>query len=126
MRLAGALESLGRTGEAIGEQEEVVRLTRGDVIGLAGLAKAYARAGRLPQARTLLRQLLDESRRRYVAPAAVAEIYEQLGDVDAAFEWLEKAYSEHSNKIAYLGVEPHPRLRADPRYASLLRRAGLE
>jgi len=126
MRLAGALESLGRTAEAIGEHEEVVRLTGGDVIGLAGLAEAYARAGRLPQARALLRQLLDDSRRRYVAPAAVAEIYEQLGDVDAAFEWFEKAYSEHSNKIAYLGVEPHPRLRADPRYAALLRRAGLE
>ncbi len=64
--------------------------------------------------------------RRYVPPATVAGVYEQLGDVDAAFAWLEEAYRERSNHMAYLAVEPHTRLRADPRYADFLRRVGLE
>jgi hypothetical protein len=56
----------------------------------------------------------------------MAGVYEQLGDVNAAFEWMEKAYRERSNHMAYLAVEPHARLQADPRYADLLRRVGLE
>ena len=46
--------------------------------------------------------------------------------LDAAFAWLEEAYRERSNHMAYLAVEPHTRLRADPRYADFLRRVGLE
>jgi DNA-binding winged helix-turn-helix (wHTH) protein len=49
-----------------------------------------------------------------------------LGDKDQAFVWLEKAYQERSNFIAYLKVYPivDP-LRSDPRFDELLRRTGL-
>ncbi len=82
--------------------------------------------GRRTHARALLDAILRDARGRYVSPSTVADVYEKLGLVDAAFEWLERAYAEHSNHMAYLAVEWHPGLRPDPRYAALMRRVGLE
>jgi hypothetical protein len=42
------------------------------------------------------------------------------------FEWLEKAYQERANLMAYLKVTPVvDSLRSDPRFDNLLRRMGL-
>lgn len=41
--------------------------------------------------------------------------------------WLEKAYTEHSDTLAILKVEPgFDSLRSDPRFQDLMRRVGLE
>jgi hypothetical protein len=57
---------------------------------------------------------------------SIAGAYARLGERDRAFEWLERAYAERSPGM------PHVRellqfdsLRADPRFADLLRRIGL-
>jgi len=43
-----------------------------------------------------------------------------------AFAWLEKAYSQHSNALTTLKVEPgYDSLRSDPRFQVLMRRVGL-
>jgi hypothetical protein len=56
----------------------------------------------------------------------IARIYAGLDEKDQAFEWLEKAYEEHSFVMAYLKADPKwENLRGDPRYADLLRRMGL-
>ena len=50
-----------------------------------------------------------------------------LGDVDAAFDWLERAYQRRDGAMALLKV--HPRvdgLRDDPRFAALLRKMNLD
>jgi hypothetical protein len=45
---------------------------------------------------------------------------------DQAFSWLEKAYEERFNRLAYLKVEAlWDPLRSDPRFADLLRRVGI-
>lgn len=42
------------------------------------------------------------------------------------FAWLEKAYQERSNALAYLVAGPMlDRFHSDPRYQGLLRRIGL-
>lgn len=47
-------------------------------------------------------------------------------DRDRAFAWLERAYEERSNRLAYLRVEPlFASLRPDPRFDDLLTRIGL-
>jgi len=59
----------------------------------------------------------------FTSPFDVACLYATIGDVDKAFEYLEKAYLQHSYRMAVLQVEPQlDLLRNDPRYADLARR----
>ena len=61
-----------------------------------------------------------------MSPAELAALYTALGDSDAAFASLEKAYSEHDLQLQFLKVDPsYDRLRDDPRYQDLMRRVGL-
>ena len=56
----------------------------------------------------------------------VALVYAGLEDKDQAFIWLEKAYEERFNRLAYLKVEAlWDPLRSDHRFADLLRRVGI-
>ena len=53
-------------------------------------------------------------------------IHVGLGERDQAFEWLERAYKEHSGWLSYLNVEFRlDPLRSDPRFADLVHRVGL-
>ena len=53
-------------------------------------------------------------------------MYTGLGQKDLAFEWLNKAYEERFNRLAYLRREPvWDRLRSDSRFDDMLRRIGL-
>jgi Flp pilus assembly protein TadD len=90
------------------------------------LGLMYGLAGRKGEATQVLNELLELNERRYVTPAALAYVYVGLGDKDRAFVWLEQAYQERSNYIAYLKVNPIvDSLRSDPRFADLVRRVGL-
>jgi len=112
--------------EAIASLERAAELSKSPSF-VGRLASAYATSGNTAQARKLLRELMDLQKQRYVSPAALAQLYIGLGEKDRAFEWLEKAYQERSNFMAYLGVNPvvDP-LRSLPRFQDLLRRIGLE
>jgi tetratricopeptide (TPR) repeat protein len=60
-------------------------------------------------------------------PEEIASFYARLGDLDHAFAWLEKSYAGRSARLTLLKVDArYDNLRADPRYADLLRRVGLE
>jgi TolB-like protein/Tfp pilus assembly protein PilF len=125
-RLAGTYGDLSRFDASIGEHETVRRLTDGGLPSLIGLTGAYARAGRRRQAEELLRQVLDAADRQYVSPYGMAQPYAHLGDFEHAFTWLERAYDERSNGMAYLAVDPIWRpVRSDARYQGLLQRIGL-
>jgi tetratricopeptide (TPR) repeat protein/TolB-like protein len=126
MRLGGALEQAGRYEEALAEFEETARLTGNGLPSRTAIAGACASMGRRADAGVLLDAILRDAGRRYVSPSSIAEVYEKLGQVDAAFEWMERAYAERSNHIAYLAVESHRAMRGDPRYAALMHRVGLE
>ena len=73
-----------------------------------------------------LEQEAEESKQEMSVAFEAAEIFAQLGEKDQAFAWLERAYQERSFMMLYLKVAPNlDPLRADPRYADLLRRVGL-
>ena len=57
----------------------------------------------------------------------VADIYAHRGDVEQAFAWLDRAYELHDfGLVLYLKGDPLLKsLRADPRYAALLRKLNL-
>ena len=86
----------------------------------------YAVAGRRAEAESLLNAFQQLSRREYVDPYSIAEVYAGLGEKDRAFECLEQAYSEHSTAMVWLKADPFwGKIRSDPRYEDLLRRVGL-
>lgn len=126
-RLANALVTAGRFDAALAHANRLVQLTNRSPTSLSLVAELHAKAGRRREAQELLGEVLRIAQHQYVPPGAIAGVYIRLGELDAAFKWIEKAYEERSNYIAYLAVEPgHEPLRADPRFKSLLQRAGLQ
>ncbi|HSJ14450.1 MAG TPA: BTAD domain-containing putative transcriptional regulator [Longimicrobiales bacterium] len=89
-------------------------------------AYAYAAAGRSTEARAQLRALEEQGRDGIVPASVVARAYGALGERDAAFTWLERAYRERDGWLSFLAVDPaFDPLRADPRFGQLLARLGL-
>jgi hypothetical protein len=65
------------------------------------------------------------SKHRYVSPLAFAKIDAALGDREAAFRWLDRAYKERATGLIELGVDSgFDTLRSDPRFQELERRIG--
>ena len=126
-RLAAVLAEAGRFGEAFRVFEPALAATNRAPSSLARLAEIYAQAGEPERARQVLKELIGMTGHRYVSPGAVAQVYSALKEKELAFEWLEKAYEERSNHIAYLAVDSvHDPLRTDNRFRDLLRRTGLQ
>jgi Predicted integral membrane protein len=113
--------------EAVAAAEKAVELSERAPGALGMLGLAYGLDGRKADAIRILNELLQLNRNRYVTPAALVNVYIGLGDKEQTFIWLEKAYQERSNYVAYLKVFPilDP-IRSDPRFADLIRRVGLE
>lgn len=94
---------------------------------IANRAYIYALSGRRSDARQLLRELEERSRREYVWPSFLALISMALGDNDKAFALYQKACVERDSGILILKVDPSlDPLRSDPRFKDLLKCAHLE
>ena len=126
-RLAGALADAGDWSQALEEGSRVVIASDSAAPAVAMLASIHARGGQRATARRLLRQLVARSQRQYVPLPPLAQLYAWLGDSDSAVRMLDKAFSERSNAIAYLAVDPSfAILRPHPGFQALLARAGLK
>jgi len=112
--------------EGINEAEKAVAVSGRAPAALGVLGLAYGLAGQKRKANDVLNELLQLQQKRYVTPIAFTYVYIGLGNKDQAFAWLEKAYQERSNPIAFFKVSPTvDPLRSDPRFVDLLRRTGL-
>ena len=61
-----------------------------------------------------------------LAPVPV-KAYVALSDADGVFHWLERGFDERAAQMRMIEVTPaFGPLRADPRWAQLFRRSGLE
>jgi TolB-like protein/Tfp pilus assembly protein PilF/predicted Ser/Thr protein kinase len=126
--LAGAYHLTGKYDLWLQEWEKGVRLSNdSDGLALVEAAKhEYPKFGARGAMKRVVALEEEQAKRVYIDPAWIAGDYSLLGERDQAFTWLEKAYAEKSNIIAYLKVSPRfDSLRSDPRYADLLRRMGL-
>jgi hypothetical protein len=95
-------------------------------MAFAGLGQVAARRGRVAEARGILDELHARAKTQYVTPVAFTGLYVTLGDHDAAFEWLERAYTERRGWMAYLNIEPFlDGLRPDPRFQRWVERMRL-
>jgi TolB-like protein/Tfp pilus assembly protein PilF len=123
-QLAVAYREKGMFAEAL---ELFKKATEGTGIPQPGLAITYAKMGRKSDAERVLGEVKAFAATHYFAGEEIASIYVALGDNDAAFRWLERAYNEHSGSLHGIVARPIFRpLHSDPRFADLLRRIGVD
>ena len=126
VRLEFCYERKGDYDAAIAESQRVFDLGRKS-LGIAGLAQAYALAGKRNEAQKKISELQELSKERYVSPSLFALVYAALGDKDQAFAWLEKSIDEHDLVTGRIKVDHRfANLRSDPRFAELVKRVGLQ
>ncbi|MET0626423.1 MAG: protein kinase [Pyrinomonadaceae bacterium] len=88
-------------------------------------AHVLASCGDAASARAALAELIRKGEARGALAYEVAVVHSLLGERDGAFEWLERAASEHAVGLAFVRVDPRLRnLRDDPRFDAMLRRIG--
>jgi tetratricopeptide (TPR) repeat protein len=110
-RLGNAYLQKGMSQQALAEYQNALQLSKGS--GFDGnqyyecaIGEAYAISGNTREARNVLDRLIRRSKSHYVPAYGIALIYARLGERDAMFDWLKRAYEEHSSSMAYLNVDP--------------------
>lgn len=125
MQLAQGLEGLGEFALAETALTDAARFSGGNSKTYSLKGYILAKTGRAAEAREVLRRLEDAAATRYVPPYAMALVHAGLGERDAVFDWLERAYAARDVHLIYLPVDPKwDPYRADPRFSALLARAG--
>jgi hypothetical protein len=80
-------------------------------------------SGRRAEARKVLEELRERSKREYTSSYFVATIYAGLGSKDQAFARLQKAFEDRADELVFLKADPRfDPLHSDPRFQDLLRR----
>ena len=89
------------------------------------LARALAQSGDRAGATHILEDLLARQRVGTADAYSVANVYVGLGDFDQAFAWFDRSVEERSMR-AHIMDPTFVHLRADPRFARLRRRIGID
>lgn len=115
----------GRAEEAVAVLEKALSHSR-EALSLSYLGHVYGRLGRTEEARRLFRELDQLRTQGHAPPIAFAVIHAGLGEIDAAFDWLETAYRLRDGYLFWLpgapGLDP---LRSDARFTDLVGRMGI-
>jgi tetratricopeptide (TPR) repeat protein len=121
------LSCMERHDQAIETAERMVMQSHRMSFFLAYAAWAYATAGRRDETQALVDELHERSRQQYVSPLYFAYVAMALGEIDQAFEWLERAYEDRTSFLVWMGVSPvYDPIRGDPRFVVMLKKLGLE
>jgi len=125
-QLGWALYKKGLEQEAVAEFLRAGTLAGAEPDTIIALRQAFAARGMRGYWRKELELAQEEARWKRVSPIIMARLYTELGDKDRAFAWLQQAYQERNGKLSFLKTLPgFENLRADPRFADLVRRIGI-
>ena len=112
----------GQNDVAISELRRARELAPDSTFVLMNLTRAYARAGRRQAALAALDDLRQTGKRRYVPAYQFAVVHAELGQMDTAFQWLDKALEEPSAMMMLVNVEPtFDALRGDQRFVTAMK-----
>jgi len=128
IRLAKSLAYLGDTQAAIEQLEKLKRHgSKAYDQALEATGMVYALLGMKEEALEALTSLEGCRSERYVSPMPLAWGYAAMGEVDKAFEWLERAIEERAGPIIFIGFyAPFDPIRNDPRFDVMLAKAGIK
>ncbi|MBK7333710.1 MAG: tetratricopeptide repeat protein [Betaproteobacteria bacterium] len=126
LRLAEALALAGNGRAALAQIDLARDATDSQPRVREARAFVLAACGKRREARAELSALEAERDRRYVSAWEIARGYAVMSDIDCAIDWLRRAVDERAPMVLFSGV--HAALdpvRADPRFAGILRSVGL-
>jgi len=110
--------------KAVAGHRRAAELASGAEMFLGWLGFALGVCGRKAEARAVLEQLQRSD--RYILPTYFAHVHFGLGELDAAFEWFDRAVEERDqNMMMILSFAHLDPIRGDPRFAALLRKMKL-
>ena len=113
----------GQSESAIESFKHAIELNPDDPYYPAGLAWAYAKAGDRESSLEFLRRAEEAG----VPLKEIGIVYGSLGDMDQAFDYLERAYETEPGTLAGISADPSADpLRADPRWDELMEKIGRE
>ncbi len=117
----------GRLDEAQTQLEMAVQDSGRHPWAVAELGLLHARAGRVELADSFQAELLARAKTGYMQGTTLAMIPGNLGRMDEAYGWLERAFAERDPIVLCITNWPTVRpLHDDPRYDPFLQRLGLE
>jgi TolB-like protein/Flp pilus assembly protein TadD len=124
LHLGQAFEQSGEPEKALAALDHAGRLSgNSKPISLRGYI--LARQDRTDDARDVLRTLEAIARERYVPAYAMALVHAGLGDRDAAFEWLERAFQTGDVHLLFVPADPKwDAFRGDARLNALIAKCG--
>lgn len=119
-------KSMERYEESILSYETALKISNRHHFAVNGLIWSYCSLGNLEEARILMNELKERSKKEYVAKTFYAVSAACLDDLDEAFELLEMAYEERDPVLLAIKYEKWvpASLKNDPRYQKLLDRIG--
>ena len=110
-----------RYDDAIAESRKAVDLSGNNPWMLSSLGWVYGLSGRAAEARNVLAELTERSKREYVRSMYFVLVSLGLKKFDQSFAWLDKAYEERDQWMINLKIDPaFDSVRADPRFGALL------
>jgi tetratricopeptide (TPR) repeat protein len=117
--LGATYEAMGNYRQAVEQWAKIVRIGGDEAYGRE-IMQTFEKGGY----RAYLR--LDIRRSKTIGDyRSVAEDYALLGEKDAAFAALEKAFARRTD-LVYIKANPeYDNIRSDPRFTDILRRMGL-
>jgi hypothetical protein len=102
-------------------------LTEQDPYVLGQLGWSYGALGHKREARQVLAQLEEISRKTAVPPPAMWYVYLGLQDAEAALDWMEKAYAARWSDVIWIKTGPeYDWLRSNPRFQAFLKKMKLD
>lgn len=113
--------------EAIPALRKCLELSNRAPVWLGWLGLGVAQSGDVTEARALLVQLHAAAERAYIPASCFAWIHLGLGELEQAFEWMSRAVDDRDPMMTPIKSYPFfDPIRADPRFAALLRKMNLE
>jgi len=90
------------------------------------LGYAFGIFGKRTEAQKIMKELKSRAKNEYISAAYFAWVHVGLNDLDAAFQYFDKAFEERSWWIVYLKIWSSPeQMTKDARYTKLLKKIGL-
>jgi TolB-like protein len=121
--LGAAFTMQDRHNEAIGAARKSVERDPASLATRIGLGFVHARAGNRDSALAIAAEVEEGGG----SLKEIALVHAALGDIDTAFDYLERALVTNPGDLTALDIDPSADpLRDDPRYRDILRRAGVE